>query len=75
MSDFFQPIHILILSSCAVVYIIPHWQIFKRAGFAPALSILVLVPLVGLIVLYYVAFSDWKTGASYIAPSVPPSVG
>jgi hypothetical protein len=42
------------------IVIIPYWQIFKKAGFAPVLSILILFPLVNLIVLYYLAFSDWK---------------
>lgn len=45
------------------VAIIPYWVIFRKAGFAPALSILVGIPLVGLIVLYYIAFSDWKARA------------
>jgi hypothetical protein len=45
------------------VAIIPYWVIFRKAGFAPALSILVGIPLVNLIVLYYVAFSDWKARA------------
>ena len=44
------------------IVVIPYWQIFKKAGFAPALSLLVLIPLVYLIVLYVVAFSDWKVG-------------
>lgn len=45
------------------IVIIPYWMIFKKAGFAPALSILIGIPLVNLIVLYYVAFSDWKARA------------
>jgi hypothetical protein len=48
--------------------IIPYWQIFKKAGFAGPLSILIIVPLVNLILLYYVAFSDWKPGAGTVTP-------
>ena len=48
------------------VAIIPYWVIFRKAGFAPALSILILIPLVNLIVLYYVAFSEWKTGTGSV---------
>ena len=44
------------------IVVIPYWQIFKKAGFAPALSLLILIPLVNLIVLYVIAFSDWKVG-------------
>jgi hypothetical protein len=64
MGDLFQPMHLLIililLFFTGPIVVIPYWQIFKKAGFSPVLSILVLFPLVNLVVLYYVAFSDWK---------------
>jgi hypothetical protein len=50
------------------VIILPYWKIFQKAGFTPALSILMLVPLVNLILLYYVAFSDWKPASGNITP-------
>lgn len=43
------------------ITIIPYWVIFKKAGFSPALSLLMLFPLINLIVLYVVAFSNWRT--------------
>jgi hypothetical protein len=67
MGDLFQPWHLVVLFF-AIIFFIPYWQIFKKAGFAPALSLLMWVPLVNLILLYYVAFSDWKNNASNIAP-------
>ena len=64
MGELFQPMHLLIililLFFTGPIVVIPYWQIFKKAGFSPVLSILVLFPLVNLVVLYYVAFSDWK---------------
>jgi len=42
------------------VFIIPYWKIFSNAGFAGALSLLMIIPLINLIVLYVIAFSDWK---------------
>jgi hypothetical protein len=42
------------------VLLIPYWRIFSRAGFSGWLSLLILVPLANLIVLYYIAFADWK---------------
>jgi hypothetical protein len=50
------------------IMVIPYWQIFKKAGFSPFLSILVLVPIANLVILYFVAFSDWKpaTGSSIL---------
>ena len=43
------------------ILVIPYWKIFSKAWFSGALSLLMLIPLVNLIVLYIVAFSDWKT--------------
>ena len=51
---------ILILIGLAVV-IVPFWFICKKAGFSPWLSMLCLVPSIGMLVLLYVlAFADWK---------------
>ena len=42
------------------IFVIPYWKIFSKAGFAGALSLLMIIPLVNLIVLYVIAFSKWK---------------
>jgi len=60
--------------------VLPFWKIFGKAGFPPALSILILVPAVNFILLYYVAFTQWKprpdnlTPAEPWTPTGPPSV-
>jgi hypothetical protein len=54
-----------------VAMVIPYWQIFKKAGFAAPLSLLVFVPIANIIVLYYVAFSDWKV-VPVAYPAYPP---
>lgn len=63
MGDFFEPWHLAVLTvvflPIAFITILPYWLIFKKAGFAPALSLLTVVPFVGLVVLFIVAFSDW----------------
>lgn len=61
MREFFQPFHLIIVLLIVPLFIIPFWYIFKKAGFAPALSLLMIVPLANLLILYYVAFSHWKT--------------
>ena len=54
------------------------WRIFTKAGLAGPLSLLVLVPGVGsLIVICILAFADWKvvpvvTGSPYYPPTYPP---
>jgi hypothetical protein len=59
------------------IVIIPLWQICKKAGFGGVLSLLSLIPVIGtLIVLYVVAFSDWKVEpvtAVVYPPAYPPS--
>ena len=42
------------------VVLIPYWMIFKKAGFSPWLSLLMIIPLVSLIVLYVIAFAQWR---------------
>ncbi|HEY1984536.1 MAG TPA: hypothetical protein VGG85_03960 [Terracidiphilus sp.] len=50
------------------IVIIPFWFICKKAGFSPWLSLLNIVPFGVLILLYVLAFADWK-----VAPSVTPA--
>ncbi|MDB5731035.1 MAG: hypothetical protein JWQ03_930 [Variovorax sp.] len=43
-----------------VLFVIPLWRICSRAGFNPALSLLVIIPLVGSIVLAaLLSFREW----------------
>ncbi len=52
------PFVLLCLASLLVVP--PFWEILRKAGFHPILSLLMLLPLVNLVALYVVAFSPWK---------------
>jgi hypothetical protein len=58
------------------LYIVPLWQICKKAGLSAPLSLLAIIPGVGkLIVLYIIAFSDWRVvPAPYVGlqPYPPP---
>lgn len=47
-----------------ILAIFPCWRIFTKAGFSGWLALLLIVPFVNLVVLYYVAFSNWKIGQS-----------
>ena len=72
-----MPIFILVI---LVVAIIPYWMIWKKAGFSPWFSLLILVPVANLIAIYVLAFSEWKvvpasrsiTNFSYQNPPSPP---
>lgn len=42
-----------------VVVILPYWKIFSKAGFSGWLSFSQIVPILSLIVLFYLAFAEW----------------
>jgi bacteriorhodopsin len=64
MGDLFQPWHLIIIVIISAFYgtliVVPFWQIFKKSGKGGALAILMIVPLVNLIMLFYLAFSNWN---------------
>jgi hypothetical protein len=68
---------IFMLVMLAVV-IVPCWFICKKAGFSPWLSLLNLIPVGNLVLLYVLAFADWKvvplpvTGLQPPYPPPPP---
>jgi len=56
-----------------VIVMIPCWFICKKAGQSPWLSLLCLVPSLGtLILLYILAFSEWRVAAPVQAAWPPP---
>jgi hypothetical protein len=64
---------IAILIGIAIV-LIPLWQICKKAGFTPWLALLVFVPFGGLILLYVLAFAQWKVVPVPQYGAYPPAV-
>jgi hypothetical protein len=65
-----------------LIVLIPIWFICKKAGFSPWLSLLTLIPLGGIILLYVLAFAEWKTvpmqqvawQQPFPPPPAPPSM-
>jgi hypothetical protein len=43
----------------AIIIIIPFWAIFSKAGYSKWLSVLMAIPIVNIITLYFLAFSSW----------------
>lgn len=66
---------LIILIFLAIV-IIPCWFICKKAGFSPWLSLLNIIPAGNLILLYVLAFAEWKVmpvqQVIWQPPPVPP---
>jgi len=59
MLGLFRPIHLVFILVIVLVMVGPYWKIFKKAGFAPALSLLMLVPMLNFIMLFFLAFAEW----------------
>lgn len=82
---FMIPIFIIIYAVMIAVIMVPCWFILKKAGFSPWLSLLCLLPSLGtLVLLYVIAFAEWKVipaprmvwqpPAGYPPPPVAPQV-
>ena len=54
----FGPFMMLVM---ALAVILPFWFIFSKAGYSKWLSLLMVVPLVNVILLYFLAFSQWPS--------------
>lgn len=50
------PVGFLIM---AALVVLPFWRIFTKAGYPGLMALLVFVPGVNLILLYWFAFADW----------------
>lgn len=60
MAAVFPIIALFILLFQALI-IVPLWMAMKKAGISPALSLIALIPTLGLIIaLFILAFSTWK---------------
>jgi hypothetical protein len=43
-----------------ILVLTPYWFIFKKAGFSPFLSLLMFIPLINIVALYFLAFARWN---------------
>ena len=53
------PAELLIILFIVCVLVVPFWRIFTKAGYSGALALLMFVPVVNLIMLYFLAFAEW----------------
>lgn len=54
----------------SILFVIPYWFIWKKAGFSPWFSLLMFIPIVNLVMLYVLAFSEWRVAP--VTPIAPP---
>jgi hypothetical protein len=57
----FGLVECLLLLIMSGVLVIPFWRIFAKAGYPGALALLMMIPLVNLVLLYFLAFADWPS--------------
>jgi uncharacterized membrane protein YhaH (DUF805 family) len=62
--DLFSPKHLLILILVYAIACYPFAVIFRRAGRSGWLSLLMLVPLVNIVMIWWFAYAKWPTTAS-----------
>jgi hypothetical protein len=49
----------IVLVAQFLLKVIPFWNIYRKAGFSPTLSVLMLIPIVDIVMLFYLAFAKW----------------
>jgi hypothetical protein len=58
---------------CLAIIIIPFWFICKKAGMSPWLTLLNIIPLGNLVLIYVLAFAEWKVvPVGQVLPYPPP---
>jgi hypothetical protein len=45
----------------AIIIVLPFWRICEKAGYPGIVALLLFVPLINLVFLYWLAFSDWPS--------------
>lgn len=74
MAMMIVPIILLFYALIVALIMVPCWFILKKAGFSPWLALLCLLPSLGTLVLLYVlAFAEWKVIPAPQAAWQPPT--
>jgi hypothetical protein len=68
LEGLFQPTHLCILFVSLFLVLFPFWKITSKAGFPGWISLLILVPLVDIIFLFYLAFAEWPALKANLPP-------
>ena len=74
------PLMGLLVIVCLAIVLIPYWFICKKAGFSPWLTFLNVIPFGNLVLIYVLAFAQWKVmpvpqmgyPPPYPQPPLPP---
>lgn len=61
--------HWLWMLLIAIVVVTPVWRICQRAGYSGWLGLLILLPVLNLLLLYFLAFAEWPVEKDRNKPS------
>lgn len=50
---------IIIILGLTVIGVLPFWMICAKAGFPPWISLGIFIPLVNIVLLFFIAFAEW----------------
>jgi len=50
---------LIIIMIIGIVIVLPNWKIFSKAGFSGWWSLLMIVPVVNVLLEYYLAYAEW----------------
>jgi hypothetical protein len=67
----YAPWHLALLPLLLFLWVYPLWRIIGRAGYPRAIALLAIFPAVGLILLWWLAFSRWPAVQRSEPPAVP----
>ena len=53
------PMELLVVLFMAVIAVLPFWMISSKAGFPGWISLAILIPVLNVILLFFLAFAEW----------------
>ena len=57
--NYFGVPELLLLLVGGIIIVRPLWKVFSKAGYPGALSLGMILPVVNIVLLYFLGFSDW----------------
>jgi hypothetical protein len=50
---------LIIIAFLGIIFVLPYWKIFSKAGFSGWLSLTQIIPFINIIMVFYLAFAEW----------------
>ena len=50
---------LIVIVVIGILVVVPFWKIFTKAGFSGGWSLLMIIPFIGIVILFYLAFAEW----------------